>query len=230
MAQEYPLATLIRLLHSPEITIVEAVCSLLGSLVMWKSVNAEVTLLNTCSHLIPLAIHSNGVPLKQSIYALSCISIWGTGARDLATQPNVHELAALLEFDDPDILKWICRILGEVARAGCVIISPEDTAYTRLESLVEHPSAPVQQEALYALRCFNGDTEQAEYISNGTSVEKTFHLLQSMAPRRVEPNRSSLHEGAAYALRMIVGASSFASPSSLTAIEEEEEREWCWDY
>ncbi|KAJ7488242.1 hypothetical protein FB451DRAFT_1226771 [Mycena latifolia] len=186
MAQEYPLASFIRLLHSPEITIVESVCSLLGSLAMWKSVNAEVILLNTCSHLIPLAIPFDGIPLKQSVYALSCISIWGTGARDLATQPNVHELAALLEFDDPDILKWICRILGEVARAGCVIISPEDTAYTQLESLVEHSSAPVQQEALYALRCFREATEHAEDISNGTSVDKTFHSLQTMAPRRAD--------------------------------------------
>ncbi|KAJ7488204.1 hypothetical protein FB451DRAFT_733327 [Mycena latifolia] len=183
MAQEYPLATLIRLFHSPETAIVESVCSLLGSLAMWKSVNAEVTLLNTCSHLIPLAIPSNGLPLKQSVYALSCISIWETGARALA-DADVHELAALLESDDPDILKWICRILGEIARSGCAIISPESTAYTRLDPLVEHPSAPVLQEALYAPRCIHEATEQVEDISNGTSVEKTFHLLQTVAPRR----------------------------------------------
>ncbi|KAJ7488226.1 hypothetical protein FB451DRAFT_1226737 [Mycena latifolia] len=165
LAQEYPLATFIRLLHSPEITIVEAVCYLLGSLAMWKSVNTEVTLLSTCSHLIPLAIPSDGVPLKQSVFALSCISIWETGARDLATQPNVHELAVLLESDDPDVLKWTSRILGEVTRSGCVIISPESTAYTRLESLVEIHSAPVQQDALYALRCVDEVFEQTEDIS-----------------------------------------------------------------
>ncbi|KAJ7488192.1 hypothetical protein FB451DRAFT_1391131 [Mycena latifolia] len=179
MAQEYPLARVIRLLHSPEITIMELVCSLLGSLAMWKSVNAEVTLLHTCSHLIPLAIPSDGVPLKQSVYALSCISIWETGARDLITQSNVQELAALLESDDSDVLKWTCRILGEVIRSGCVII----TAYTRLESLVEHPSMSVQQEALYVLRCVDEATEQTEDISNGTSVERPFHLLQTMASR-----------------------------------------------
>ncbi|KAJ7488230.1 hypothetical protein FB451DRAFT_1167688 [Mycena latifolia] len=154
MAQEYPLATLIRLLHSPEVTIVEAVCSLLGSLAMWKSVNAEVALLNTRSHLIPLAIPSNGVPLKQSVYALSGISIWETGVRALA-EVNIHELAALLDSDDPDILK--------------------------------HPSAPVQQGALYALHCCVPEaTEQTEDSSTGTSVERPFHLLQTMASRRVD--------------------------------------------
>ncbi|KAJ7488221.1 armadillo-type protein [Mycena latifolia] len=194
MAQEYPLATLIRLLHSPETTIVESVCSLLGSLAMWKSVNAKVILLNTCSYLIPLAIPFNGVSLKQSIYALSCISIWETGARALA-EANIHQLATLLEFDDPDILKWTCRILGEVARSGCVIIHPESTAYIRLESLLEHPSTPVQQEALYALRCVDDATEQTEDSSTGTSVETPFHLhhnLWAQSRRMTDSIRSAI--------------------------------------
>ncbi|KAJ7676226.1 hypothetical protein B0H17DRAFT_1140085 [Mycena rosella] len=169
MANKYSLTVLTRLLHSPEIEIVESICTLLGDLSTWKSINTEIVLQNPCSLLITLATPWQGTLLKQSIYALSCISSWEGGARALAEAKPQDLAVLLLETDDSDVLQWICRILGNMAGYGYVILttdSDESIVYTRLESLVEHPEPSVPREAFYALSRIREATEAKEYIGS----------------------------------------------------------------
>ncbi|KAJ7453484.1 armadillo-type protein [Mycena latifolia] len=161
IAQDYALDALIRLLHSPEDKIVESVCSLLGNLAIWKSVNGAIVDRDASGHLISLATPSDGTPLKQSIYALSSISSWEAGARGLA-EAKVQDIAErLLKSGDSNVLQWVCRILGDVARCGHVASA---TAYTRLKSLEEHPDPYVQKEVVYALSCVRDATESKTSI------------------------------------------------------------------
>ncbi|KAJ7691051.1 armadillo-type protein [Mycena rosella] len=189
MAQENVLVVVIGLLHSKERNIVESVCSLLGNLASWKSVNAAIVMLNPCQRLVSLASLSVDVLPKQSIYALSCISKWKEGARAIA-DANPEDLAAkLLPSEDLEVLEWTCHMLGQVAQFGRrsgrgriytdtvplkntgVRIALGSAVYVRLNSLIDHPERAVQKEALYALNCIREGTEPTERIASGASTE-----------------------------------------------------------
>ncbi|KAJ6576061.1 armadillo-type protein [Mycena vulgaris] len=144
IGQKYTLGVLARLLHSSEIEIVDAACTLLGELARREYLNTAIVELNPFNHLISLATSVS----KHSIYALSCISHWEGGARAIASANPWDLTARLLGSDDTDILQWIWRMLGNIARFESYMISPESSAPARLGSLL--PRA-VQPKALRAL-------------------------------------------------------------------------------
>ncbi|KAJ7488257.1 armadillo-type protein [Mycena latifolia] len=189
MAQENVLVVVIYLLHSQERSIVDSVCTLLGNLAIWKSVNAAIVLFDPCKTLVSLARLSAHGPPKQVIYALSCISNWEEGARAIADAKAEDLAAKLLQSEDTEILEWTCHMLGQVAQFGRrisrgriytdtvplrnkgVMIALESAVYTRLNSLIEHPERSVRKQALYALNCLRVACEPKGSIASSTSTE-----------------------------------------------------------
>ncbi|KAJ7488263.1 armadillo-type protein [Mycena latifolia] len=189
MAQENDLVVVIYLLHSQERSIVDSVCTLLGNLAIWKSVNAAIVLFDPCKTLVSLArLSVHGLP-KQAIYALSCISNWEEGARAIADAKAEDLAANLLQSEDTEILEWTCHMLGQVAQFGRrisrgriytdtvplrnkgVMIALESAVYTRLNSLIEHPERSVRKQALYALNCLRVACEPKGSIASSASTE-----------------------------------------------------------
>ncbi|KAJ6576036.1 armadillo-type protein [Mycena vulgaris] len=207
MGQGYALGVLVRLLHSPEVKIVESACTLLGNLSLWEDVNATIAVLNPCSHLIYLATRSDAEARKPSSYALSCISRWEAGVQAMA-EANPHELVAqLFQSDDADDLQRACRMLGGLFRFGTVSTIANFRTYMRLDSFEEHPESSVQDAALYALTCIDDASKDKgvdDMITSFTTYSRLVKILEYATPSCPEET-----------LRLVISSSPYHSVSHL---------------
>ncbi|KAJ7175131.1 hypothetical protein C8R43DRAFT_1230605 [Mycena crocata] len=198
LAQKHMFGILLRLAASPEIEVAGATCTLIGTLLTWKSVADVTPLKDLPKPLLVLANPSDPWFHKQTIYALNCLCKWESGASVLA-----QETATLAErilqpsnvTADAALLGWTCRMLGNCARYGNLTLDDDSPVYEHLDSLLEHPEPAVQEDVLYALSCMREAHEPKNYIQT-----KNTKIQKKMGPETLTP------EARAEARRRGVGA------------------------
>ncbi|KAJ7143015.1 armadillo-type protein [Mycena epipterygia] len=182
VVQENVHLILIHLLHSPESSILESACTILGNLAVWRSGNAAIVDSNHCELLVTLSKNGDPTVKRQAIYALSHIGSSAQGTQTFIEAKGTELAIIMLQSTDTRILKYATRMLGRISNHAEALKIPIGRldACIHLVSLAEHSDASVQQEALSTLASISVGSEiGAQAIAGARDLGWTIRLAYS---------------------------------------------------
>ncbi|KAJ7488353.1 armadillo-type protein [Mycena latifolia] len=180
VVRSLPAEDVAELLDSRNAALRSAAWKFLGELAHHESTAEAVLRIYPCERIVSFLRSEDSDVLESAIYALAWITEWQDGAKAAVAANMLDYLTELLGSRNPEVRRWTCTMLAQVANHEYLAVAALDRDPTmRLVSLLRDDSLYVIESAIFALAVIAENPDGARTAVDANMLDYVSELLKS---------------------------------------------------
>ncbi|KAF7356746.1 hypothetical protein MVEN_01009600 [Mycena venus] len=171
------------LLESSDTRVRKWTCKIVGNLAGHATIAPKILELKLCEGLVSLSSGDDLGAIESTTYALSRIAQWPEGSQAIVDAKGLDCTLVLLESPDMRVRRWICKMVGNLARHEFAVPAIiELRLCERMVSVLGEKNSGVIDSVTYAFSQIVVWSDGAEAIMDAKVLHHVSALLESPNP------------------------------------------------